>query len=67
MFRTITAHTADPRGVIFSSIRRLGPLFGSKTLNINIFLTKGFQKKMGGWGMKILWIFSGVITNMDWL
>ena len=47
--------------LIFS--RRLRPFGGGvKTLNFNIF--GGFQKKMNIFaGMKILWIFLGVITN----
>ena len=48
--------------MIFSHIRRLGLFFRFIILNFNIFL--GFQTKLlflGG--MKILWIFFGVITN----
>ena len=40
--------------LIFSHIRRLGPFFGFKILNFNIF---GFFIKMNIFGgMKILWI-----------
>ena len=39
----------------FSYIRRLGPFFGVKFLNFNIFW--GFQKNEYFLGMKILWIF----------
>ena len=49
--------------LIFSCIRRLGLFWGFKNLNFNIF--GGFRKLNilgGGGGMKILWIFFGVIT-----
>ena len=49
-----------PRGgtLIFSHIRRLGPFFGFKILNFNIFW--GFEKNEYFFGgMKILWIFFG--------
>ena len=49
--------------LIFSHIRRLGHFFGFKILNFNIF--GGFQKNEFFWGgMKILWIFWGVITKL---
>ena len=41
--------------LIFSHIRRLGPFFGFKILNLNIF--GGFHKMNILRGMKILWIF----------
>ena len=37
--------------LIFSYIRRLGPFFGFKILNFNIF--GGFQKNEYFWGIKI--------------
>ena len=45
------------RGVtlIFSYISRLGPFFGFKILNFDIFGV--FRKINIFWGMKILWIF----------
>ena len=50
-----------------SYIRRLGSFLGFKTLNFNFFFFFG-----GGWvqkndflgGMKILWIFFGVIATL---
>ena len=56
----------DPSGdtLIFSYIRRLWPFLGFKILNFNIL--GDFQKKMNIFGgMKILWIFLGVITQLD--
>ena len=47
-------------------IRRLGSLFWFEILKFNIF--GGFQKKknfLGG--LKILWIFFGVITKLDYI
>ena len=54
-----------PRGgtLIFSHKRRLGPFFGVQNSEFQYFL--GFQKMnifLGG--MKILWIFFGVITKL---
>ena len=51
---------SNPRGggggiLIFSYIRRLGSLFGVQYLNFNIF------------GGKILWIFLGFITKLDYI
>ena len=48
-------------GGVYSDIfthRRLGPFFGAKILNFNIFGSFQ-QKKNTFWGMKILWIFLG--------
>ena len=36
---------------------------GFKVSNFNIF--EGFQKNDNFWGIKILWIFFGVITKLD--
>ena len=38
---------------------------GFKILNFNIF--QGFQKMNIFWGTKILWIFLGVITKLDYI
>ena len=47
-------------------ILRLGSFFGVQNLNFNIF--GGFQKKMNILGgMKILCIFLGVITKLDYI
>ena len=40
-----------------------GHFWGFEILNFNIF--GGFQKKNIFGGMKILWIFFGVITKLD--
>ena len=48
--------------LIFSHIRRLGPFFGFKILNFNIFW--GFQKNEYFWGYEdFVAIFWGVITK----
>ena len=59
--------TSCPRRgtLIFSYTRRLGSFFWFEILNFNIFL--GFQKNKYFWGMKILWIFLGVITKLDYI
>ena len=41
--------------LIFSYIRRLGPLFGSQIFEFQYFL--GFSEKLYFLGMNILWIF----------
>ena len=47
-------------------MRRLGLfLFWLKILNFIIL--GGFQKTNYFWGMKILWIFFGVITKLDYI
>ena len=51
--------------LIFSYILRLGHFWGFKNLAFNIF--GGFQKKNVFWGIKILWIFWGVITKFDYI
>ena len=51
--------------LIFSYIRRLGSSYlGFKVLNFNIFWA--FRKINIFLGMKILWIFFGVITKLDY-
>ena len=57
----------QPKGrggtLIFSHIRRLGLFFlGYKILNFNIFWVFRQMNIFGG--MKILWIFFGVITKL---
>ena len=42
-----------------------GYFWGFKILNFNIF--GGFQKMNIFGGMTILWIFFGVITNLDYI
>ena len=42
-----------------------GHFFGFKILNFIIFW--GFQKNRYFWGIKILWIFFGVITKLDYI
>ena len=56
--------TCEPWGgtLIFSHIRRLGPFFEVQNSEFNIF--GGFQKIEYFWGIKILWIFLGVITKL---
>ena len=49
----------------FSNIRGLGPFFWFKVLNFSIF--GGFQKNYYYWGMKNLWIFLGVIIQLDYI
>ena len=51
--------------MIFSCIRRLGSIFWVQNFCFNIF--GGFQKMNIFGGMKILWIFLGVITNLDYI
>ena len=47
-------------------VQHPGVIFGGfKILNFNIF--GGFQKKKYFWGMKILLIFLGVITKLDYI
>ena len=48
--------------LIFSHIRRLGLFFGVQNSEFQYFF--GFQKNEYFWGMKILWIFFGVITKL---
>ena len=49
--------------LIFSHIRRLGPFFGVQNSEFQYFL--GFSEKLIFFGgMKILWIFWGVITKL---
>ena len=44
----------------------LGQFLGFKILNFNIL--GGFQKKVNiFWGMKIVWIFFGVITKLGYI
>ena len=52
---------------MFSYILRLRLIFGEgvKILNFDIFV--GFQKNDILLGMKILWIFFGVITKLDYI
>ena len=57
----------SPQGgtLVFSYIRRLGSFFGFKILNFIIF---GVFRKMSIFGgMKILWIFVGVIAKLDYI
>ena len=49
-----------------SYIRRLGSFLGFKILNFNIFLGLAFQKNECVLVMKILLIFWGVITKLDY-
>ena len=50
--------------LIFSHICRLGPFFGVQNSEFQYFL--GFSEKFIFFGgMKILWIFFGVITKLD--
>ena len=42
-----------------------GHFWGFKILNFNIIL--GFQKNEYFWGVMILWIFLGVITNLGYI
>ena len=50
----------------FSYIRRLGPFFGVQNFEFQYFW--GFSKKIYIFGgMKILWIFFGVITKLDFI
>ena len=42
--------------LIFSHIRRLGPFWGSKILNFNVFF----------WVRRCCGYFFGVITKLDW-
>ena len=56
----------DPRGegggtLYFHTYVGSGHFWGFIILNFNICL--GFQKNKYFWGMKILWIFLGVITK----
>ena len=51
--------------LIFTYIRRLGSFLGFKILNFNIF--GGVQKNEYFCGMKILWIFLGAITKLDYI
>ena len=51
--------------LIFKYIRRLRPLFGFNLLNFNIFWD--FKKMNIFGGMKVLWIFLGVITKFDYI
>ena len=49
--------------MIFSHIRRLGLFFWVQNSEFQYFL--GFsEKRIFFWGMKILWIFFGVITKL---
>ena len=49
--------------LIFSHIRRLGPFLGVQNSEFQYFL--GFSEKLIFFGgMKILWIFFGVITKL---
>ena len=49
--------------LIFSHIRGLGPFFGVQNSEFQYFW--GFSEKLiFFWGMKILWIFWGVITKL---
>ena len=49
--------------LICSCIHRLGPFFGVQNSEFQYFL--GFSEKLiFFWGMKILWIFFGVITKL---
>ena len=54
--------------MIFSYIRRLGTFFGVQNFVFQFYLFfffegGGFRKINIFWGVKILWIFFGVITN----
>ena len=52
--------------LIYSYIRRLGPFFWFKILNFNILFWFS-EKNNTLLGMKILWIFFGVITKLDYI
>ena len=49
---------------IFFYIRRLEPSFGVQILEFQYFLW--VCGKMNIWDMKILWLFLGGITKLDW-
>ena len=51
--------------LIFSYIRRLGPIVIVQILNFNIF--GGFRKIYIFWGMKSFWIILRVITKFDYI
>ena len=62
----LTALRWTPEGgggtLIFSYIRRLGPFFGVQNFKFQYFL--GFSEKNDIlWGMKILWIFFGGLSQ----
>ena len=64
-FVTFSLEYPKPRGgtLIFSHIRRLGPFFWVQNSEFQYFF--GFSEKLlFFWGMKILWIFFGVITKL---
>ena len=55
-----------PRGLgtlILSYICKLGPFFGDQNFEFHFFWV--FRKINIFGGIKILWIFIGVITNLD--
>ena len=49
--------------LIFSYMRRRGLFFWVPNFEVQFF--SGFQLNVYFWGMKILWIFLGVITKLD--
>ena len=51
--------------LIFSYKRRLGSFFWVQNFEFQYFW--GFRKMNIFWGMKILWIFLGVITKLDYI
>ena len=52
--------------LIISYIRRLGSFLGVQNFEFQYFL--GFSEKNNNFlGMKILWIFFGVITKLDYI
>ena len=59
--------------LIFSYIRRLRPFFfflggGVQNFEFHLFWGGGGVRKMKiFWDIKILWIFFGVITNLDYI
>ena len=54
--------------LIFSYLHRLGSIFGVQKFDSHYFLFLGFFRNMNiFWGMKILWIFFGVITKLDYI
>ena len=63
-----TYGSATRRGggtLIFSCIRRLGSFFGVQNFEFQYF--GGFRKMNIFGGMKILWIFWGVIIKMNFI
>ena len=68
MFVFFKGGGSGPQGgtLIFSYNRRLGSFFWVQNFEFQYFW--GFSEKNNiFWGMKILWIFFGVITKLDYI